>query len=50
MSTFFNMDSSVAIAFDYIIIFVSFGEVSLGNVNHVEGKQKESLGLCQSRI
>ena len=40
------MDSSVAIAFDYIIIFVSFGEVSLGNVDHVEGKQKESLGLC----
>lgn len=46
MSTFFNMDSSVAIAFDYITIFVSFGEVSLENVNHVERKQKEGLGLC----
>ena len=46
MSTFFNMDFSVAIAFDSIIIFVSFSEVSLENVNHVEGKQKEGLGLC----
>ena len=40
------MDFSVAIAFDYIIIFVSFSEVSLENINHVEGKQKEGLGLC----
>lgn len=48
MSTFFNMDFSVAIAFDYTIIFVSFGEVSLENVNHVEGKQKE--GLVYARV
>ena len=46
MSTVFNMDFSVAMAFDYIIIFVPFSEVSLEDVNHVEGKQKEGLGLC----
>lgn len=50
LSTVFNMDFSVAMAFDYIIIFVPFSEVSLEDVNHVEGKQKEGLGLCQSRI